>query len=146
MVAMKVSYSSRQKENSASRSTIMMDSEPKATLGLICLPTDLMVENNTATILGQLPDIRWRLQRLEIQGDFINTDSYLTANDTLYKAADMLRPVNSVNAIALACTSLAFTLGVESVHRQLQKSHPDAMVTDMATSSSEALRFLGAKK
>ncbi len=127
-------------------SGVKYDPEPRAVMGFVCLPTDIMTDRAIPRMLSQLENIRWRMQRVNMDGDNVNTESYLSAQENLLTAADAIRPVNSVTSIALACTSLAFTLGQKEVNSTLKKVHSDAHVTNMADAVVEALGSIGAKR
>lgn len=124
----------------------MSENLSRATLGFICLPTDLMADKEVPLVLSQVPGVAWRLQKVKMCGDTINEDAYQSVREHLFDAADTLRPQNSVSAIALACTSLSFTLRGDDVYESLQRAHPQANVTNMASAVVDALKFIQAKR
>lgn len=122
------------------------DPAPRATLGCIQLPTDLTLEQEGAVLVSQLDGVRLRTQKLELDGDSLDIENYSSARGRISRAASVLRPADSFDALGLACTSLAFTLGIEDVHGELGSAHPGARVTDMASSITAALEHLEARR
>ncbi len=130
-------------ENLPQNRDILFEERPRATFGFICLPTDLMADAESSAVLSQLENVRWRLQRLKMDGDTVCAKTYQSASDHIFAAAETIRPKNSVDVIGLSCTSLSFTLGQEAVNKKMKQAHPDAKVTNMASSVVEALNFIG---
>ncbi|MEZ6018369.1 MAG: phytanoyl-CoA dioxygenase family protein [Planctomycetota bacterium] len=128
------------------RVLIERDARPRATLGCVQLPTDLTLDEEGPGLIARLPGVRLRLQKLELDGEALDLANYATARGRLQRAAATLRPAGSLDAVGLACTSLAFALGPEEVQRELRAAHPGARVTDMATAMLAALRHMGARR
>lgn len=122
------------------------DAPPRATLGCIQLPSDLTLDSEGPALLARVPDVRLRLQKLELDGESLNLENYATARHRIARAAATLRPADSLDVIGLACTSLAFVLGREEVQGELRSAHPGAEVTDMASALLAALEQVGARR
>ena len=122
------------------------DGRPRATLGCVQLPTDLTLDDEGPGLIARVPGVRLRLQKVELDGEALDFANYETARGRVRRAAATLRPAGSLDAVGLACTSLAFALGTEHVQRELRAAHPGARVTDMATALLAALDHVGARR
>jgi ectoine hydroxylase len=125
---------------------VAFDEPPRATLACVQLPTDLTLDAEGPALLLRVPGVRLRIQKIPLDGDLLDINNYLSARGRIAQAAATLRPIGSIDVIGVACTSLAFALGSERVQAELREAHPDAVVTDMASSMLAALDFLGAKR
>lgn len=119
---------------------------PRATFGFVCLPTDIMSEREIPAVLSQVPGVQWRFQKLRMDGDDITVESYESAREHIGEAAATLRPKNSMDILAVACTSLSFTLGTDVINESIRTAHPQSKVTNTASSVVDALHFVGAKR
>lgn len=119
---------------------------PRATLGCIQLPTDLTLDEEGPALVARVPGVRLRLQKLELDGEALGGAMYASARGRIERAARTLRPADSLDAVGLACTSLAFTLGPDEVQAELRAPHPHAEATDMASALLAALRAVGARR
>ncbi len=122
------------------------DERPRATLGCIQLPTDLTLDEEGPALVGRLPGVRLRLQKVELDGESLDLRNYETARGRIARAAATLRPVGGLDVVGLACTSLAFALGRDHVQRELAQAQPGAQVTDMATALLAALDELDVRR
>jgi ectoine hydroxylase len=125
---------------------LVLEPPPRATLAAICLPTDLTLDAEGPALFARVPSVRLRVQKLALDGDTLSLESYRTAEGRIGDAAATLRPVGSIDAIGLACTSLAFTLGVKNVQAELRRAHPNAFTTDMASALLAALDHVGVRR
>lgn len=125
---------------------VMPSPPPRATLAAIQLPTDLTLESEGPRVLERVPGVRLRLQKVHLDGEQITPENYATGADRITQAARGIQPADSVDAIGLACTSMAFSLGQERVQDRLREAHPSARSTDMATSLLAALEHFGARR
>lgn len=118
----------------------------RATLAAIQLPTDLTLESEGPRVLERVPGVRLRLQKVHLDGEQITPENYSTGADRITHAARGIQPANSLDAIGLACTSMAFSLGQQMVQERLREAHPNARTTDMATSLIAALKHFDARR
>lgn len=126
---------------------IVLDPKPKATIGLVEVPSDMVVEMEAGGVLSQIPDVLWRFNKMRFaDGDEeINEGTYTRAAGNIAEAAHAFLPseantYGSLDVIALSCTSLSFTLGTEKVQSELLNGYPAALrATDMATSVIDAI-------
>ena len=126
------------------RPALQFDPALRATLGCIQLPTDLTLDEEGPALMARVPDVRLRLQKVALDGERLDLENYSTGRGRIEQAARSLRP--GVDVIGLACTSLAFTLGIDAVQAELKAGQPGAKVTDMATAALAALEWLGARR
>lgn len=122
--------------------TVELDPAPRATIGCLQLPTDLTLDEEGPALIARLRGVRLRLQKVDLDGDGVDIETYETGKDRIERAARTLRPSGSIQALGLACTSLAFTLGQEKVQEEMRRAHPNAAITDMATAVIAALSKL----
>jgi len=122
------------------------DLPPRATLGCVQLPTDLTLDQEGPALVERVAGVRLRLQKLELDGERLDLANYESARGRIQRAAATLRPRGSLDAVGLACTSLAFSLGEQDVRAELSGAHPGAAVTDMATAMIAGLHALGASR
>ena len=133
---------------------IILDFKPKAMLGFIQLPSDLTLDNEIGPILSQINGVNWRLQKMKFinNNENINGNTYKQSIINIEKAANTLIPQSrkdygSIDVLAMACTSLSFSLGSESVKNELLKGYPMVgSVTDTATAIIEALNSFNQKQ
>lgn len=125
---------------------LRFDAPPRATLAAIQLPTDLTLEEEGPALLSRFPGVRLRLQKLALSGERLDRETYASGRGQIESAAAVLRPRGSLDAIGLACTSLAFTLGPEAVQDELRRAHPGAQATDMASAVLAALDALAIRR
>jgi len=127
----------------------------RAVLGLVCLPTDQLVEEEVPAMLAALPAGRGhgrgrvglRIQRLSVPGgDAVDASTFATAAHHINAAAAHLRPTGVVTALSLSCTSMSMTIGDDVVKGSLCAEHPDAASTTMAESVVRALEFRNVKR
>jgi ectoine hydroxylase len=123
-----------------------LDAPPRATLGCVQLPTDLTLDEEGPALVARVPGVRLRLNKVDLDGETLDLANYATGRGRIGRAAATLRPRGSLDAVGLACTSLAFALGPEGVQRELREAHPGARVTDMATALLAALAELGVRR
>jgi len=126
--------------------TVELEDPPRATIAAIQLPTDLTLDEEGAALVARVPGVRLRLQKVDLDGESLDLSNYATGKGRIERAASTLRPVGSLDAIGLACTSLAFALGRDEVRRELRTAQPGAAVTDMATAVLAALEHVGARR
>lgn len=119
---------------------------PRATIACIQLPTDLILDEEAPALISRLPGVRLRLQKVQLDGETLDFANYETARGRIRSAAATLRPKGSIDAVGLACTSLAFALGRDDVSVELRAGQPGAQVTDMATATLAALDRLGLRR
>ncbi|MFT6107687.1 MAG: ectoine hydroxylase [Planctomycetota bacterium] len=119
---------------------------PRATIACIQLPTDLILDEEAPALISRLPGVRLRLQKVQLDGEALDFANYETARGRIRSAAATLRPKGSIDAVGLACTSLAFALGRDDVRAELRAGQPGAQVTDMATATLAALDRLGLRR
>ena len=123
------------------------DIKPKLTIGLIQLPCDITTDNEIPFIFIQIKDICWRMQKLKFENDDnnITLKTYENSKKNIKIAASIFIPIDnnsygSIDIIALACTSMSFSLGSDEVQKELLNGYPNALIaTDMATSILESL-------
>lgn len=125
---------------------VMPSPPPRATLAAIQLPTDLTLESEGPRVLERVPGVRLRLQKVHLDGDQITPENYATGADRITHAARGIQPADSLDAIGLACTSMAFSLGSQQIQAKLREAHPAARTTDMATSLLAALEHFDARR
>ncbi|MFG0320460.1 MAG: phytanoyl-CoA dioxygenase family protein [Planctomycetota bacterium JB042] len=125
---------------------LILDEAPRATLAAVQLPTDLTLDAEGPALMARLPGVRLRLQKVALDGETLDPATYSTGAGRIARAAATLRPAGSVDALGLACTSLAFALGRDRVREELLSAHADAAVTDMATAVLAALEHVGARR
>ncbi|MFT7670428.1 MAG: ectoine hydroxylase [Planctomycetota bacterium] len=133
-------------ESLAAAVPVAFDEPPRATLACVQLPTDLTLDAEGPALLSRVPGVRLRMQKIPLDGESLDVRNYESARGRIARAAATLRPTDSIDVIGLACTSLAFALGCEHVQAELREAHPNAVVTDMASSMLAALDFLGVKR
>ena len=129
---------------------VMMDTKPRATIGLIQLPSDVPLDMEAPYLLNQIPDLRYRMSKMIFDdGDEdISHEVYSRAKKNLSKAAKSFLPndvtrYGSVDVIAMCCTSLSFSLGPNTVQSELRKGYPAAkQFTDMASASANAIKHV----
>ena len=100
---------------------VTFDAKPKATIGFVEIPTDVVVEMDAGALLSQVPGILWRFTKMNFDGEDeeINEETYEWAKKNIEKAAKTFLPTEkgtygSLDVIAMSCTSLSFTLGNKS--------------------------------
>lgn len=123
--------------------------KPRAVLGVVCLPTDQLVEVEVSAFVAAVPGggVEWRMTRLEVPGgEELTGETYRTAAGNVQRAAACLLPVGVVTAVSLSCTSMSLALGTEAVKTSLQVAHPAAAVTNMAEAVVAALAALRMKR
>lgn len=129
---------------------IVMEKKPRATIGLIQLPSDIPLDMEAPYLLEQVPNIRYRMSKMIFdEGDEeISHEVYNRAKKHLKNAAKSFLPndkkrYGSVDIIAMCCTSLSFSLGPSVVQNELRKGYPGAkQFTDMATASINAIKHV----
>ena len=127
---------------------VIYDVKPILTIGIIQLPSDITLDNEVPFILSQIKGVCWRMQKLNFENndDIIISKTYENAMKNIKKAASTFIPTDNtryggIDIIALACTSMSFTLGPEKVQEELLKGYPNALIsTDMATATINALQ------
>ena len=107
-------------------------------LGFIQLATDYTLDMEIGDLLGQIPDIKWRLQKLPIAANNdITISTYNQLKNSISSTANNFIPKDnsygSLTVLALACTSMSFALTPSLVHKELRKGY-NCKATDMATS------------
>ena len=130
----------------------MMD-RPRATIGLIQLPSDIPLDMEAPYLFDQIPNIRFRMSKMVFdEGDEdISHEVYSRAKKHLSNAAKSFLPADShrygsVDVMAMCCTSLSFSLGPETVQKELKSGYPSAKAfTDMATASVNAIKYVSGK-
>lgn len=122
------------------------DPPPRATIGCVQLPTDLTLDEEGPALVARVPGVRLRLQKVELDGESLDVANYETARGRIRAAAATLRPRGSLDVVGLACTSLAFALGIEQVQRELREAQPNARVTDMASALLAAMDRLDVRR
>ncbi len=118
----------------------------RATLGCLQLPTDLTLDEEGPALIAQVPGVRLRLRRIELDGDGVDESTFRSARGRLARAAATLRPAGSLDVIGMACTSLSFTLGCEAVQEELRAGQPGSRVTDMASAVLRALEQMATRR
>jgi len=127
--------------------------KPLLTIGFIQLPSDLTTDNEIPFILCQIKGICWRMQKLEFKGNDtkITVKTYKNALKNIKKASSIFIPKDgesygNLDIIALACTSMSFSLGPLKVQEELLKGYPNTlMAIDMATAVVAALNCFNNK-
>lgn len=120
--------------------------EPRAVLGAILVPTDLIFEIEGPQLVQRMPGVWLFTQKLEKDSDLCSAESYFASQDNISRAARTFMPRDGFSVMGLSCTSMSFTLGTEVVDKHLCAGDPNVKTTDMARAQLEALGALGAKK
>ena len=127
---------------------------PRATIGLIQLPSDIPLDMEAPYLFDQIPNVRFRMSKMVFdEGDEdISHEVYGRAKKHLSNAAKSFLPADSgrygsVDVMAMCCTSLSFSLGPETVQKELKNGYPSAKAfTDMATASVNAIKYVAGNK
>jgi len=119
------------------------DLPPRAVLGCVLIPTDRVIDMEFPQLLAHIPGVVYTSQKMEWDTSEITADTYQRLYRSISKAASVYRPLQDYNVMALACTSMAFTLGAELVDSELREAAPEAKGTDMARAQVAAIRALG---
>ena len=97
---------------------INFDPKPKATIGFVCIPSDITLDTEAPALLSQIPGILWRFTKMGFDegDDQICKEVYERAKKNISIAAKSFLPSDqnsygSLDVIAMCCTSLSFTLG-----------------------------------
>mmetsp|Transcript_2556 Transcript_2556/g.6773 ORF Transcript_2556/g.6773 Transcript_2556/m.6773 type:complete len:254 (+) Transcript_2556:3-764(+) len=119
--------------------------KPRSVIGLLFLPTDHAVDGELGFLFSQFPGVQIRFQHLQ-QPNFtgVDVDTYLKTKDAITVTAANLQP-QTLTGLALACTSMAFTLGLDVVDDLCRAAHPQASITNMARATIKAFEALGHK-
>lgn len=120
--------------------------EPRAVLGAILIPCDLIFEIEGPQLVQQMPGVWLFTQKLEFESDLISADTYLAAQDNISRAVKTFMPRDGFSVMGLSCTSMSFTLGPEVLDKHLCAGDPKVKTTDMARGQLAALQALGASK
>jgi len=121
---------------------------PRAVLGCIQLPTDLVLESEGPRLLESIPGVHMLMQKCEMECEFITAEAYHQAKEdgVLRVAASLLPRDHQCSVVGLSCTSFSFTLGADVVDEQLRMGYPDTKTTDMARAQLDACAALNATK
>lgn len=126
---------------------------PRATIGLIQVPSDIVLDMEAGPLLGQVADIIWRFTKMKFadHDSEINEETYKRASKNISEATRTFLPAEAgeygtIDVMVLSCTSLSFTLGPEMVQKELLSGYPSATaVTDMATAVVAAIKSVTQK-
>ena len=96
-----------------------LESKPKATIGIVQIPSDIPLDVEIGPLLSQIPGVIWRTTKMRFDGDDddICEEVYARAQKNIAKAAETFLPTDNnlyggIDVLALCCTSLSFTLGI----------------------------------
>ena len=99
---------------------VTFDAKPKATIGFVEIPTDVVIDIDAGALLSQIPGVLWRFTKMGFDegDDQICKEVYERAKKNISTAARSFLPSNpdsygSLDVIAMCCTSLSFTLGTQ---------------------------------
>eukprot|EP00933_Yihiella_yeosuensis_P051637 TRINITY_DN49610_c0_g1_i1.p1 TRINITY_DN49610_c0_g1~~TRINITY_DN49610_c0_g1_i1.p1 ORF type:complete len:211 (-),score=10.90 TRINITY_DN49610_c0_g1_i1:826-1437(-) len=116
---------------------LVLSPPPRVTFGFVQLPSDLLLETEAASVLSQIKDVTWRVQKMRFKGaeeespgkifeDLeLITEPVYRAN---YQSGCIRESVQcffprfgygAVDYVALACTSMAACIGVKKIHAEL---------------------------
>tara|TARA_B110000914_G_C15433982_1_gene432829 strand:- start:183 stop:938 length:756 start_codon:yes stop_codon:yes gene_type:complete len=116
----------------------------KATLGLIVLQTDETLESEFAKVIPN-DGVALYHSRIPMSNE-VNSDTLKQMQIDIPISAGLLPPALSFDVIGYGCTSGATIIGPEAVRDAVQKTHPEAQVTDPITAIIAACEALNAKK
>ena len=127
---------------------IQFDAKPKATIGLVQIPSDMVLDTEVGPLLCQVKGVLWRITKMKFEEDDsdISEATYLRAAKNIAQATKSFLPADktsygSIDVMALCCTSLSFTLGSAMVQSELLSGYPWApAATDMASAVASAIK------
>ena len=124
---------------------LVMLPPPRAVLGCIQIPTDLVMDREGPKLVEKFAGVELRIQKLSMPSEDITADTFKKAESNVGLAAATLLPSGRCTVVGLSCTSMSFSLGPSAVDAQLQGACPGALTTDMARAQAAALHAIGAK-
>ena len=109
---------------------IKFSPKPRLCIGFLEHPAEMLLEMDAEGCLGQIPDLMWRVQKMNFQNysdesvedcKIVSSDMYRQKKGTIRQAAGSFLPreagvYGSVDVMLLACTSMSFVLGTSDVH------------------------------
>jgi maleate isomerase len=130
---------------------------PRAVLGIIQVPTDLNMDMEAPLLINQFMGVELRMQKARFRttngSALCCADTFLENQDRIEEAASVVKCFHEtlcglpyLTICGLACTSMSYTLGAETVDAQLAQGSGALKTTDMARSQLRALQFLGTRR
>ena len=114
-------------------------------VGLICLSTDPIVEQDFRRVFTEQAGFRLYANRVEFNPPVTN-ENLKAMGQRIGEAARLITPEEPLEVIAYACTSCATNLGDDHVCGVINAGRPDVHAINPALSGQRALHALGAKR
>ena len=114
-------------------------------VGLICLSTDPIVEQDFRRVFTEQLGFRLYANRVEFNPPVTN-ENLKAMGPRIGEAARLITPEEPLEVIAYACTSCATNLGDNHVCGVINAGRPDVHAINPALSGQRALHALGAKR
>lgn len=114
-------------------------------VGLICLSTDPIVEQDFRRVFTEQLGFRLYANRVEFNPPVTN-ENLKAMGPRIGEAARLITPEEPLEVIAYACTSCATNLGDDHVCGVINAGRPDVHAINPALSGQRALHALGAKR
>lgn len=115
----------------------------RARIGYVLLAMEQTIEDDVYRLTP--PGVGSHFTRVTMP-NAVTVENLLAVADDLPRAASLILPEATLDAITYACTSGSLVVGEDVVKKQLLKGSPGAQATSLVTGVIRAIKTLGVKK